>query len=476
MQRGRRMLRAAGYMNFLTFLCFFLFLQGAGTPCWARMQAYTHTIRQIFAGSQSPDDARTAAIARAKREVLEQAGTYLETLTVVRDNQVVRDDILALASGILSARIVAEENFVESGSFGIAVTAEVMVDTSGVEARITRLLEDRSRLAEYRAIQDENVKLLQRISQLERKNRELTKTGSSEARNRIKNDFESMSQSLAAMELMNKAADLFEGGRFRDPAKALQYLDAAILMEPDYARAHLNRGTALMGLKQYDKALKAVDHALALTPDLAIGYNNRGLLKAMTGQRSEALSDFDKALELDPGLFEGRINRCRYYAGTGQYSKALADCNEAVRISPDDGAGYAVRGRVYSLGLGDHEAAMSDFATALDIAQRGEGQNKRLYVLADLYHWRGEEYDRIGYADSAVRDFSSALGICSELREKSLVMNSAKAKIYVDRAEAYFKLGKQNKGCEDLLQACALGACSGLEAARKEVGDGHVCP
>ena len=54
-------------------------------PCIssAEIKTYTHTVKQPFGGSQSPDDARVAAIAKAKREALEQAGTYLESLTIV---------------------------------------------------------------------------------------------------------------------------------------------------------------------------------------------------------------------------------------------------------------------------------------------------------------------------------------------------------------------------------------------------------
>ncbi|MCH7478089.1 MAG: hypothetical protein IIA14_08305, partial [SAR324 cluster bacterium] len=73
-------------------------------------------VRQVFGGSQSPDDARVAAIARAKREALEEAGTYLESLTVVRNAQVKKDEILALASGVLQTQIVTEEPFVEGSA------------------------------------------------------------------------------------------------------------------------------------------------------------------------------------------------------------------------------------------------------------------------------------------------------------------------------------------------------------------------
>ena len=70
-------------------------------PAYARIKTYTYTIRQPFGGSQSPDDARIAGIARAKREILEMAGTYLETLTIVKQGKLDKDDIIALAAGVI---------------------------------------------------------------------------------------------------------------------------------------------------------------------------------------------------------------------------------------------------------------------------------------------------------------------------------------------------------------------------------------
>jgi len=42
----------------------------------AEIKTITHTVQQPFGGSQSPDDARTAGIARAKREALERFGSF----------------------------------------------------------------------------------------------------------------------------------------------------------------------------------------------------------------------------------------------------------------------------------------------------------------------------------------------------------------------------------------------------------------
>jgi hypothetical protein len=78
---------------------------------FGEVKTVTHTVRQPFGGSQSPDDARVAAIARAKREALEMAGTYVEALTVVKDSRVEKDEILALTAGVVKAEIVSQKNY-----------------------------------------------------------------------------------------------------------------------------------------------------------------------------------------------------------------------------------------------------------------------------------------------------------------------------------------------------------------------------
>jgi len=88
--------------------------------CIAEIKTYTHTVKQQFGGSQSPDEALIAAIAKVKREVLEKAGTYLETMTVVENSQVEKDEVLALAAAVLKTEIVSQKNYASEESFATA--------------------------------------------------------------------------------------------------------------------------------------------------------------------------------------------------------------------------------------------------------------------------------------------------------------------------------------------------------------------
>ncbi|HAJ26822.1 MAG TPA: hypothetical protein DCG53_06185 [Syntrophus sp. (in: bacteria)] len=60
-------------------------------------QTVTHIVKQAFGGSQSADDARIAAVAKAKREDLEMAGVYVEAMAIVEDAKVGKGEILVFS-------------------------------------------------------------------------------------------------------------------------------------------------------------------------------------------------------------------------------------------------------------------------------------------------------------------------------------------------------------------------------------------
>ena len=163
---------------FLTFFSLF------HTPIHAEIKTYTHTVKQAFGGAQTPDDARIAAVAKAKREVLEMAGTYLESLTIIQDNRVAKDEIISIAAGVLNAEIISQKNYASQDAFGIEVVARVKVDTSGLETNMQDFLRDKDLQEKYERSQKRIKVLLARIDKLEEENRELKSLSSDVQANR----------------------------------------------------------------------------------------------------------------------------------------------------------------------------------------------------------------------------------------------------------------------------------------------------
>ena len=311
-------------------------------PCIssAEIKTYIHTVKQSFGGSQSPDDARVGAIAKAKREVLEKAGTYLESLTIVRENVVEKDEILALAAGVLKTEIVSQKNFSTEDTFGIVVKAKVDVDTSILEERIKKLLQDRSLLEKYKENQKHEKKLLTRIKELERENQELKTLPAKEQKKEIlKNRFGRAAQELTALELNKKAIDS-EGNLdlgsdwifVTNPKLSLEYLSQSILLDSNNATTYVLQGFFYKEIDQYHQAIKAYNQAIRLDPNYSEAYSNRGETYYKLGQQQRAIKDFNKALRLDPNNIHAYYNRGLFYYNIGQIDHACYDYQKACEL------------------------------------------------------------------------------------------------------------------------------------------------
>ena len=67
--------------------------------------------------------------------------------------------------------------------------------------------------------------------------------------------------------------------------KAIEYLNNAIRLQPDYADAYYSRGFAYCDLGQYQSAIKDYNKAIRLKPNDAIAYSNRGRLRKLGHKR-----------------------------------------------------------------------------------------------------------------------------------------------------------------------------------------------
>jgi tetratricopeptide (TPR) repeat protein len=375
---------------------------------FGEIQTVTHTVKQPFGGSQSPDDARIAAVAKAKREALEMAGTYIESLTVVKNSQVDKDEILALAASVLKAEVVSQKNYIIGEAFGIEVVVKVVVDTSVLEDRVKKLLQDRTHLEQLNQARAREKELLEKIAVLEGENRKSGK--SDEKQETLKKEFQDASRGLTAVDWSDKALALWADGKYTDLKKAIEYLNNAIKLQPDYFKAYGIRGYIYNRLGQYQSAIKDYNEVLRLQPDDFRTYNNRGLVYYNLGQHQRAIEDFNQAIRLDKDSAMVYNNRGLAYKGLGQYQSAIEDYNKAIRLKPDYAGAYSNRGVAYGV-LGQSQRAIEDYNEAIRLKP----------------------------------DYAGA---------------------YINRGNAYLMQGKKNLGCRDAQKACELGICMMLERVK----------
>jgi len=77
-----------------------------------------------------------------------------------------------------------------------------------------------------------------------------------------------------ACEWYNKGLDFGKSGKYE---KAIECFDKAIELNPNFAWAYNNRGTAHYYLKEYEKAVEDYNKAIELDPKDTRAYDNREL-------------------------------------------------------------------------------------------------------------------------------------------------------------------------------------------------------
>ena len=89
-------------------------------------------------------------------------------------------------------------------------------------------------------------------------------------------------------------------------AEAIEAYDEAIRMDPEFAQAWSDKGSALVELNRSEEAIEAYNKALEIDPQDAMTWYHKGLALASQGEYDESIKAFDKALEIDPQLESAR--------------------------------------------------------------------------------------------------------------------------------------------------------------------------
>jgi protein O-GlcNAc transferase len=104
--------------------------------------------------------------------------------------------------------------------------------------------------------------------------------------------------------------------------------------DPQNARVFHLLGVVAHQLRRPDAA-SLVGRAVMLDPDFAEAHNDRGVILATHGSFAEALSCFERAVALNPGYNEARNNLGRGLRSLGRHEEALTQFELVLRSMPD---------------------------------------------------------------------------------------------------------------------------------------------
>lgn len=115
--------------------------------------------------------------------------------------------------------------------------------------------------------------------------------------------------------------------RRQQAAEAVEQFDLALALDANYAEAHLNRGAALIQLRQYGPAVAAITQALGLgVAEPHKAYFNRGAAREALGDLRGAYEDYNTALEIEPDWGPANAELARFARSRREHlANALGD-------------------------------------------------------------------------------------------------------------------------------------------------------
>ncbi|MBL8644624.1 MAG: tetratricopeptide repeat protein [Rhodospirillaceae bacterium] len=141
----------------------------------------------------------------------------------------------------------------------------------------------------------------------------------------------------------NRGVMLAQGGAH---AEALVSFDKALALRPDAAALHYNRGNALYALKRPGEAAQSYEAAIAIQPQNAETHYNLGVVRQDLNQWADALAAYDQAVFLDPQHAGAHNNRGAVLAQMRRFDEALKNYDAAIALKPKYAEAYNNRGHV----------------------------------------------------------------------------------------------------------------------------------
>ncbi len=211
----------------------------------------------------------------AKRAASEQACTFIESISEIKNGNLTRDEIRTFSATVLeiiNAPVKIESNG-DSMVFHCHITAKV--DTNNV---MEKLQQDRQQLEEFlrqtKELSDKMEKLNAEMQALQEK----YKTASQFERDKINVEVKRNENDFSAIQWNEKGRNYDALGEYY---KAIECFNKSIELNPKYDVAWNNLGcTYLIGLGNAKKALKCFNKAIKLNPHQGNYKENRNLVLA----------------------------------------------------------------------------------------------------------------------------------------------------------------------------------------------------
>ena len=378
----------------------------------AEVRTITATGEYRMGDNDTRTDAKRLALLDAKRLALEQAGTYLESVTEVKNRQVSHDELRAYTAGIIEVLEQATTSVMEGQQQVIRVAVTAKIDTAVMAQQIDALLKNETAKGELLRVRREAEQLRQERGVLQQQ-LAVAKT---------KPEMEALAQKrqevltrLEADDLLRlawgKLISLGSAPLDADVIIARRLVEAALALDPSHSRTHYTMGYILSRHdKKLEEALYQFREALRIDPKNQQAHIELGLVLHALGDRDKADAEFMEVLRYYEEFWaccqdNKRGSLWAVHQSIGDAFKDMGDVDAAVihlraatRLQPDN--------PVSRIRLGQALAARGDLEGA--VAESREVV--RLMPDSMLAHYRlGDVLRRKGDLKGAINEHRTAL-------------------------------------------------------------------
>jgi tetratricopeptide (TPR) repeat protein len=453
-KRGAAMMKSSLIQINLIFILLVFFI-----PNLASAELKTFITEYTYQASEydSKVTCRAQALEQAKRLLLEELGTYLESETEVKNFKLTKDQIKTYTAGIVRTKIISEKWDTDSLKYWLK--ASMIADPQEVVTMVNSLRQD---LQKTRELEEIKKKFEEQSAEIERLKNDLKTDGTN--KNKIAQYMKAI-EVMNALEMFRKGIELSISGKLQE---AVNELNDAILKNPGYALAYGIRGHLNAKLGKNDKAIEDASKAIELDPNFALAYVSRAYIYYRLNDFKKGMIDANRAIELDPNYAFAYVIRGANLCGLGNNQEALEDGEKAVKLSPDNAYAYLCRSAAHS-GLGNNIRAYMDLRTAINL----DPDSAEVYIMRAFFERIKGNYDEgLDYMNKAIKldpynaqaffnrgmiyfmkkEYSQAVADFN--RTIDIVPKSTNA--YVFRGSAYLSLGNYQQTIEDLNKAIEL--------------------
>lgn len=301
--------------------------------------------------------AKERARESAKRAASEQACTFIESISEIKNGNLTRDEIRSFSASVLNVidSPVKIETNGDSIVFHCHIT--VTVDTDNVD----KILQDKQKFDKLmRQNKEKDAEIARLNAEMDAMKKKFA-TASDEEKKEITAEVKQNEEQFKAVQLVDEGWLYFVTD---DNQKALENFNKAIELNPKYSQAWSGLGSIYSILNDYNKSIEYFNKAIEFDEKDDYALFGIGWAYYDLKNYDKAIEYFNKSVELNPQNSSNWFSLATTYRICEDYDKAIEYFNKAIEIDSKDDMSWNQMGLAYG-SLKKYDKAIECFNKAI---------------------------------------------------------------------------------------------------------------